>query len=90
MLTDVDLPLLVYCQRFGCLRQQTWCSPEAMEDDVIVIQVGQCGNQVGASFLESAARHRRSGRASCRFFRACGDKLVARSVLVDMEPKVFA
>jgi tubulin delta len=67
-----------------------------MASSVVTIQLGQCGNQVGAEFLDTLAAAGGEGLAERlpQFFRpgaaaqgapACG---VARAVMVDMEPKV--
>ncbi|CAM9792767.1 unnamed protein product, partial [Phaeothamnion confervicola] len=50
-----------------------------MASSSIVVQVGQCGNQVGSAFLQTMREHGDRGGV----FR--GD--VARAVLVDTEPK---
>uniref|UniRef100_A0A1A8QJ03 Tubulin delta chain n=1 Tax=Nothobranchius rachovii TaxID=451742 RepID=A0A1A8QJ03_9TELE len=64
---------------------------------VVTIQLGQCGNQVGQELFdiicndaEQSQRKTYSTSCSARFFRPTskGD-LVARAVLVDMEPKVI-
>lgn len=61
---------------------------------VLTVQLGQCGNQVGQELFDVICSDGTEGKvygsACCeRFFRrtAHGD-LVARAVLVDMEPKV--
>ncbi|XP_068601798.1 tubulin delta chain [Brachionichthys hirsutus] len=68
---------------------------------VVTVQLGQCGNQVGQELFDVICRDALEGRssaygsaygaASCeRFFRRTGrGELVARAVLVDMEPKVI-
>ena len=67
---------------------------------VVTVQVGQCGNQLGASLFQalheyaapsptaSAGAAVAAARADCRrsFFR---DEGVARAVIVDTEPKVI-
>ncbi|XP_069003701.1 tubulin delta chain isoform X1 [Embiotoca jacksoni] len=64
---------------------------------VVTVQLGQCGNQVGQQLFDvicsdaQDAQRKTYGAASCeRFFRQTtnGD-LVARAVLIDMEPKVI-
>lgn len=64
---------------------------------IVTVQLGQCGNQVGHELFDIICNDAREGQrkeystASCeRFFHhtAQGD-LVARAVLVDMEPKVI-
>ncbi|XP_034023981.1 tubulin delta chain isoform X2 [Thalassophryne amazonica] len=64
---------------------------------VVTVQLGQCGNQVGQELFEVICsdgqdRQRTAYRTASeeRFFHrsACGD-LVARAVLIDMEPKVI-
>eukprot|EP00066_Takifugu_rubripes_P004778 XP_003968358.1 PREDICTED: tubulin delta chain isoform X1 [Takifugu rubripes] len=64
---------------------------------IVTVQLGQCGNQVGHELFEAISRdalqdHRKlfSTASRERFFNqtARGD-LVARAVLVDMEPKVI-
>uniref|UniRef100_A0A1A7XK72 Tubulin delta chain n=1 Tax=Iconisemion striatum TaxID=60296 RepID=A0A1A7XK72_9TELE len=64
---------------------------------VVTIQLGQCGNQVGQELFDiicndAEESRRKTYSASCseRFFRATSkEDLVARAVLVDMEPKVI-
>lgn len=62
---------------------------------VVTVQVGQCGNQLGASLFQALHEHSaptQSGdtaaAAACRrsFFR---DQGVARTVIIDTEPKVI-
>ncbi|CAM9275066.1 unnamed protein product [Lampetra planeri] len=63
---------------------------------VVTVQLGQCGNQVGQQLFDTlcsdaALGHKRTYRAaSCeRFFhQTAHGELVARAVLIDMEPKV--
>ncbi|XP_070762418.1 tubulin delta chain isoform X2 [Enoplosus armatus] len=64
---------------------------------IVTVQLGQCGNQVGHELFDIICSDAREGQrkaystASCeRFFHQTtrGD-LVARAVLVDMEPKVI-
>eukprot|EP00026_Physarum_polycephalum_P001013 Phypoly_transcript_01014.p2 GENE.Phypoly_transcript_01014~~Phypoly_transcript_01014.p2 ORF type:complete len:461 (+),score=81.77 Phypoly_transcript_01014:2396-3778(+) len=64
---------------------------------VITIQLGQCGNQVGGEMYQTFVREALSGKEDYRnsivdgFFRELDSgKLVARSILIDMEPKVIA
>ena len=63
---------------------------------LVIIQVGQCGNQIGERLLSKLHAHlndddasQSSGLAAARstFFRAAGK--VARAVLVDTEPKAI-
>ncbi|XP_034023982.1 tubulin delta chain isoform X3 [Thalassophryne amazonica] len=65
---------------------------------VVTVQLGQCGNQVGQELFEVICsdgqdRQRTAYRTASeeRFFHrsACGADLVARAVLIDMEPKVI-
>ncbi|KAK3238437.1 hypothetical protein CYMTET_51557 [Cymbomonas tetramitiformis] len=70
----------------------------------VTVQLGQCGNQIGAELFSTLFSEAASGPAQLRtsiletFFRAPNDsrecvarqdRFVARSVLVDMEPKVI-
>ncbi|XP_078391217.1 tubulin delta chain isoform X1 [Cetorhinus maximus] len=69
---------------------------------LVLLQLGQCGNQVGQELLDVVSSDGRSDRgrrdsyraaSQERFFRqeAGGDALpVARAILVDMEPKVIS
>ena len=69
---------------------------------VVTIQLGQCGNQVGAELFENLAAASAadggggSGGGDSAFFRppsmaaaSEGHPAVARAVMVDMEPKVI-
>ncbi|XP_027136369.1 tubulin delta chain isoform X1 [Larimichthys crocea] len=65
---------------------------------VVTVQLGQCGNQVGHELFDVVCADAQDGQrkaystASCeRFFHQTthGADLVARAVLVDMEPKVI-
>uniref|UniRef100_A0A3P8TUG1 Tubulin delta chain n=1 Tax=Amphiprion percula TaxID=161767 RepID=A0A3P8TUG1_AMPPE len=61
---------------------------------VVTVQLGQCGNQVAHELLDvvwSDAQKKPSRAASCeRFFHHnTHGELVARAVLIDMEPKVI-
>ncbi|XP_048406118.2 tubulin delta chain isoform X2 [Stegostoma tigrinum] len=70
---------------------------------LVLLQLGQCGNQVGQELLELVSQDGRSDRSRSRadtyravslerFFRqeAGANVPVARAVLVDMEPKVIS
>ncbi|XP_067904854.1 tubulin delta chain isoform X2 [Heterodontus francisci] len=71
---------------------------------VVLLQLGQCGNQVGQELLEVVSRDGQSGQGRSESYRAVsqdrffsqqqqprGDAVpVARAVLVDMEPKVIS
>lgn len=71
--------------------------------EIIHVQVGQCGNQIGAKFWETiAAEHGINGdgqyvghednqieRAEVYFNEAQGGKYVPRAVIVDLEPGVL-
>lgn len=65
---------------------------------VVTVQLGQCGNQVGHEFFEVISSDALEGQrksyctASCeRFFhQTAHGELVARAVLIDMEPKVIS
>eukprot|EP00727_Mastigamoeba_balamuthi_P009854 m51a1_g5491 putative delta tubulin (255) ;mRNA; f:326655-331549 len=77
-----------------------------MEGAVVAVQVGQCGNQLWPEVLDTLCSEPSTlRRASSRFFREadtpsaqCDDgdgraeqrRMVARTVLVDTEPKVVA
>ncbi|XP_041658230.1 tubulin delta chain isoform X2 [Cheilinus undulatus] len=64
---------------------------------VVTVQLGQCGNQLGHELFDTLCSDALDGQrslyrtASCeRFFdRTVHGELVARAVLVDMEPKVI-
>ncbi|XP_061137143.1 tubulin delta chain isoform X1 [Syngnathus typhle] len=64
---------------------------------VVTVQLGQCGNQVGLELFDTlyndvqACQKKTYAAASCeRFFYQTEDAdLVARAVLIDMEPKVI-
>ncbi|XP_049581448.1 tubulin delta chain isoform X2 [Syngnathus scovelli] len=64
---------------------------------VVTVQLGQCGNQVGLELFDTlyndvqACQKKTYATASCeRFFYQTEDAdLVARAVLIDMEPKVI-
>ena len=55
--------------------------------EIITLQVGQCGNQVGLRFWDMLQReHARAAEGSDSFFRAApGGAVRARAVLVDSE-----
>ncbi|XP_072547336.1 tubulin delta chain [Salminus brasiliensis] len=65
---------------------------------VVTVQLGQCGNQIGPELFSTV--YRDSSEASPKTHRECSHErffrensegvLVARSVLVDMEPKVIS
>mmetsp|Transcript_6826 Transcript_6826/g.10699 ORF Transcript_6826/g.10699 Transcript_6826/m.10699 type:complete len:443 (+) Transcript_6826:226-1554(+) len=62
---------------------------------IVTVQLGQCGNQVGCELFDALAAHQIKNNTSdvSAFFRTQsshrdGQKWVARSVLVDMEPRV--
>lgn len=58
-----------------------------MPGEVVTVQVGQCGNALGAAFHEEMANH----GAPKEHFREAGDgQLFARACLVDLEPKAVA
>ncbi|KAI5098763.1 tubulin delta chain [Silurus meridionalis] len=65
---------------------------------VVTVQLGQCGNQIGPEVLstvyeDSTGAHARTYKECSyeRFFREDAEgALVARAVLIDMEPKVIA
>eukprot|EP00877_Chromochloris_zofingiensis_P000033 jgi/Chrzof1/1002/Cz01g36130.t1 len=68
---------------------------------MITVQLGQCGNQLGASFYDILAEELQTGSygdsSLCTYFREakyCSHRdqqpATARAVLVDMEPKVIA
>ena len=63
-----------------------------MPASCVTVQVGQCGNQLGAKLLDRLARDFADEAEADYFFRAPADPKhphrVARSVLVDTEPKV--
>lgn len=64
---------------------------------IVTVQLGQCGNQVGQELFDTINSDAQEGQrkvyctASCeRFFhQTAHGELVARAVLVDMEPKVI-
>lgn len=64
---------------------------------IVTVQLGQCGNQVGHELLDVICNDPQEGQrkvyssASCeRFFhQSTHGELVARAVLIDMEPKVI-
>ena len=71
-----------------------------MPRDTIVVQVGQCGNQLGADFFDALARGMLHGDQALRpqqplssslpaFFRETKGPPVARAVLLDTEPRVI-
>ncbi|XP_042338812.1 tubulin delta chain-like, partial [Plectropomus leopardus] len=63
----------------------------------VTVQLGQCGNQVGHELFDIICSDAQEGQrkvyttASCeRFFHQTTDgDLIARAVLIDMEPKVI-
>lgn len=57
---------------------------------LITLQIGQCGNQLGLDLYSLLARELSEGsRNADVFFRQGGpDQRVARTLLLDMEPKV--
>ncbi|XP_032897971.1 tubulin delta chain isoform X2 [Amblyraja radiata] len=65
---------------------------------LVVVQIGQCGNQIGQQLFEVVSMDGQSGRNESywntsqeRFFSSSNDGVpVARAVLVDMEPKVIS
>lgn len=65
---------------------------------LVVVQIGQCGNQIGQQLFEVVSMDGQSGRnenywntSQERFFSSSNDGVpVARAVLVDMEPKVIS
>lgn len=76
-----------------------------MPREIITLQVGQCGNQIGSQFwerlceehgisengtLRSAEKQERADdRKDVFFYQADDDHYVPRSVLVDLEPRVI-
>lgn len=68
---------------------------------VITLQIGQCGNQLGCSLFEALAQdpeaantffRERAARTAAHEASAAkqlGKRWAARSVLIDMEPKVW-
>ncbi|CAN9511499.1 unnamed protein product [Ophioblennius macclurei] len=65
---------------------------------VVTVQLGQCGNQVGQEFFDVLSSDAQPGPrrgaypAACRerfFHHTASGELVARAVLIDMEPKVI-
>ena len=65
----------------------------AMPGSCVTIQVGQCGNQLGACVLDRLAREFASEAEADYFFRAplrgSQPYKVARAVLVDTEPRAL-
>lgn len=65
---------------------------------VVTVQLGQCGNQVGHELFDIICSDAQEGQrkvystASCErfFYQNAQGELVARAVLVDMEPKVIS
>lgn len=72
--------------------------------EVITVQVGQCGNQVGAEFwkrlcaehgiqpdgrLEDYAREGAGDRKDVFFYQADDDQYIPRACLIDLEPRVI-
>ena len=64
-----------------------------MPASCVTVQVGQCGNQLGAKLLDRLARDFADEAEADYFFRAPADPKhphrVARSVLVDTEPRAI-
>ena len=64
-----------------------------MPASCVTVQVGQCGNQLGAKLLDRLARDFADEAEADYFFRAPADPKhphrVARSVLVDTEPRAL-
>lgn len=63
--------------------------------EVVTLQFGQCGNQLGHNFFDSLINNTKSfeGKFLDQYFRESPTTQqlpVARSVLVDMEPKVVS
>lgn len=72
--------------------------------EVITIQVGQCGNQIGSEFwkqlcaehgikpngiLEDYARDGAGDRKDVFFYQADDDQYIPRALLIDLEPRVI-
>lgn len=69
---------------------------------IITLQVGQCGNQIGAEFWSriakdhgissdgSAGKRERNERKDVFFYESCEGKFFPRSILVDLEPRVVS
>ena len=77
-----------------------------MPREVITLQVGQCGNQIGTEFwkqlcaehgiskdgiLEEYAANGNAGdRKDVFFYQADDEQYIPRSLLIDLEPRVLA
>lgn len=57
---------------------------------LVVLQLGQAGNQLGLSFFNCLATSGIPAQSHGEFFRESEDqtRLIARALLIDMEPKV--
>ena len=66
-----------------------------MREEILTVQIGQCGNQLGATFFDSLmnAEERKCSPAESvpTFFRANrSGGSIARAVLLDTEPRVIS
>ncbi|KAL9654323.1 hypothetical protein ABK040_010354 [Willaertia magna] len=68
-----------------------------MSNNVVTLQIGQCGNQVGFSFFEAMAKELQATKDNsydenafdCFFRPGNNNSMIARALLIDMEPKVI-
>eukprot|EP00891_Asterochloris_glomerata_P009934 jgi/Astpho2/9934/Aster-06640 len=56
-----------------------------MPREIITLQVGQCGNQIGSSFWE-----RGGDRKDVFFYQADDERYIPRALLLDLEPRVIS
>ena len=61
-----------------------------MPVECIVVQVGQCGNQVGHQFWKMCLKEQSLSPSDTFFYRTQTNQLKARSVLIDMEESVIS
>lgn len=75
-----------------------------MPREIITLQAGQCGNQIGSGFWEHlcrdhgiaadgtlqgfAAQNKADDRKDIFFYQADDDHYIPRAILVDLEPRV--
>lgn len=58
--------------------------------EIITLQIGQCGNQIGSSFWHRLSSLHQASHPSQFFYLADDNTPVPRAILLDLEPRVIS